>query len=96
VIGVSTPPAAVPVSGGVLTLAPGDWRYHDGTRSLTLQVVGVRRDLSRWYGGQWVWVEGYEVERPGENPPGHRMQVLIRVAAIPAAVRDPQYQAVSR
>jgi hypothetical protein len=57
----------------------------------TLRVVGVRHDLSRWYGGQWVWVEGHEVERPGENPPGHRMQILIRVAAIPAAARDPQW-----
>jgi hypothetical protein len=56
--------------GSVLTLAPADWRYHDGARPLTLQVVGIRHDLSRWYGGQWVWVEGHEVERPGGGPAG--------------------------
>jgi hypothetical protein len=39
-----------------------------------------------------VWIEGYEVERPGQEPPGHRVAALIRVAAIPEAARDRQYR----
>ncbi|MBT8226021.1 MAG: hypothetical protein HKP61_16680 [Dactylosporangium sp.] len=78
-------PCAVPAAGAVLTLAPGDWRYHDGTRTLTIRVAGVRKDISQWYGGKWVWIEGHQVERPGQMPPGHPMQILIRCAAIPPA-----------
>ena len=78
------PPRRVPVFGQVLRLGPADWRYHDGTRSLTIQVAGVREDLSRWYGGDWVWIEGHEVERPDRYPPGHRMQILVNVDAIDA------------
>ena len=84
----SVAPKRVPDVGQVLKLEPGDWRYHDGTRSLTIRVAGVRAELSRWYGGEWVWIEGHEVERPWENPPGHRMQVLMRVAAIPGESED--------
>ena len=79
----SVDPKRVPDVGQVLKLEPGDWRYHDGTRHLTIRVAGVRAELSRWYGGEWCWIEGHEVERPWEEPPGHRMQVLMRVAAIP-------------
>ena len=80
----SVEPKRVPDVGQVLTLAPDDWRYHDGTRHLTIRVAGVRDELSHWYGGDWVWIEGHEVERPWEEPPGYRLQALIRVAAIPA------------
>jgi hypothetical protein len=76
------PPDRVPVFGQILTLAPGDWEYHDGTRHLTLMVA--RADLSHWYQGTKIWIEGWEVEHPDQHPPGHRMQILVRCAAIPA------------
>ena len=96
----SVAPRRVPDVGQVLTLAPDDWRYHDGTRHLTIRVAGVRDELSHWYGGDWVWIEGHEVERPWEEPPGYRLQALIRVAAIPgggdeeapSAVQEPAVQ----
>jgi hypothetical protein len=81
---VSTPPRRVPDLGQILRLGPSDWRYHDGTRALTIQVAGVRHDLSRWYRGDWVWIEGHEVERPERHPPGHRMQILVRTDALGA------------
>jgi hypothetical protein len=86
------PPDAVPAVDRVLTLAPEDWRYHNGGRTLTIKVAGIRHDISPWYGGQWVWVEAHEVEHPNQEPPGHRVTVLVSVAAIPEAARDPQYQ----
>jgi hypothetical protein len=86
------PPDAVPAVGQVLTLAPEDWRYHNGGRTLTIKVAGIRHDISPWYQGQWVWVEGHEVEHPDHEPPGHRVTALVRVEAIPAEARDPQYQ----
>jgi len=85
---VSKKPDQVPQVGQILTLKPEDWRYHDGNRKLVVQVAGVRDDLSNYYDGKWVWIEGWEVEllraQPdGQEPPGHRMQVLVRCGAIP-------------
>jgi hypothetical protein len=74
----ATRPRKVPAIGQVLDLRPGDVRYRRA--SLKLQVSSVRADISGWYGGEWVWLEGYELD-----PAGYRIgwqQVLVAVAAI--------------
>ena len=88
----SVPPRWVPAFGVVLVLDPDDWRYHEPGRHLTFQVAGVRHDLSIHYDGDWVWIEGHEVEHPDRHPPGRRMQILVRVDAVPEAARDPDHR----
>jgi hypothetical protein len=80
--GVGTPlrlaPRQVPDVGQVLRLAAGDVRYR--TAPLRLRVTRVRLDISDWYGGAWVWVEGHELD-PADHPIAWQ-QALIRDAAI--------------
>ena len=64
--------------GTVLTLARHDWRY--GRHRLRLRVSRVRWDLSRYYGGEWVWVEGESLGADGM--PLGRTQALVRVSAL--------------
>ena len=87
-------PTAIPASGAILSLAPKDWQYHNNDqRALVVRVAGVRLDISNCgYEREWVWIEGHEVEWADREPPGHRMQALIRVAAIPDAARDSAYR----
>ena len=81
-LGVGTPlrltPRQVPDVGQVLRLASGDVRYR--TAPLRLLVARVRLDISDWYGGEWVWVEGHELD--AADHPIAWQQALIRVAAI--------------
>jgi hypothetical protein len=46
-------------------------------------VARVRWDLSHYYGGEWVWVEGESLGADGM--PLGRVQALVRTAAIAAA-----------
>lgn len=79
-----TPPRRVPHLGQILELADDDMRYR--TTPLRLQVTEVRLEISQWYGGEWVWVEGHELD--ATNHPIAWQQALIRVAAItPATIR---------
>lgn len=78
---ISTPPrlpvAADQLVGHVLRVPAGSCRYRDG--ALVLFVRRVRLDISQWYGGQWVWLEGDELADPG-----YRLrwtQALVHVAA---------------
>ena len=64
--------------GDVVRLAEADYRYAEGP--LRLRVARVRLDLSQWYDGQWVWLEGVEIGPDGEN--GDWRPVLARVAAL--------------
>jgi hypothetical protein len=57
-------PWRIPRIGAVLNLAPGQWRYE--TRPLRLRVTKVRADISRWYGGTWIWVYGTELHPDGQ------------------------------
>lgn len=66
-----------------MRLASDDWAYHNDSRTLTIQVTAVRAEISNWYGGAWVWIEGYEIEWPGADPPGQWMVALVRCSAIP-------------
>jgi hypothetical protein len=71
-------PRRVPQVGDVLDFASGEVRYRQA--ALRLQVSRVRVDISGWYGGGWVWLEGRELD-----PSGHPIswqQVLVSVAAI--------------
>ena len=72
-------PRRVPHTGQVLRLDPTDMRYR--TRPLIVRVERVRLDISTYYNGDWVWVEGAEL-----GPDGGivgRLQVLISVDALP-------------
>lgn len=77
-----------------VTVAPGDvvhlreQDYEHGCGHLRLRVIQVRLDLSLWYDGQWVWLEGIEIDPAGRA--GRFRQELVRVAALhgpPAAIR---------
>ncbi|MEU4680501.1 hypothetical protein [Micromonospora sp. NPDC023737] len=69
----------VPVApGDVVQFAENDHRYADGP--LRLRVVRVRPDLSEWYDGEWVWLEGVEIGPDGQD--GALRPVLARVAAL--------------
>lgn len=71
-------PRCVPVVGEVLDLPGEDLRYRE--TGLRLRVSRVRDDISGWYGGQWVWLEGHELDHDGE--PIAWQQQLVRVAAL--------------
>jgi hypothetical protein len=68
----------MPPPGTVLHLGPGEWRY--GAYPLVLRVLRVRPDLSRWFDGDWLWVEGAELDRSGR--PVRRLAVLVSMEAI--------------
>lgn len=71
----------------VVAVAPGDVvhlrepDYQHGSGTLRLRIVCVRLDLSLWYDGQWVWLEG--IEMPTTGGTGCFRQVLARVGALP-------------
>ncbi len=65
--------------GDVVHLRERDYQYSDAP--LRLRVIRVRLDLSTWYDGQWVWLEGVEIR--ADDQAGPLRQVLARVAALP-------------
>jgi hypothetical protein len=67
------PARPVPPPGVVLRLAEGQWRY--GAYPLVLRVLRVRPEMSRWYDGDWLWVEGEELDAYGQ--PVRRLAVLV-------------------
>jgi hypothetical protein len=67
--------------GTVLSLARQDWQF--GRHRLRLRVARVRWDLSHYYDGERVWVEGESLGADGM--PLGRVQALVRTAAIAAA-----------
>ncbi|MEW2475977.1 hypothetical protein AB0875_19485 [Micromonospora gifhornensis] len=64
--------------GDVLRLRSSDYRYATGP--LRLRIVRVRLDISQWYEGQWVWLEGVEITPDGQD--GAWRPVLVRLAAL--------------
>ena len=71
----------VPVGpGDLVTLHEGDHRYGHGT--VTLLITRVRVDISLWYDGEWVWIEGLPVLPDGSH--GRPHTVLARVSALRA------------
>jgi hypothetical protein len=49
--------------GRVLRIPPDMCRYR--SRALLLRVTRVRVDISQWYGGDWVWLDGDEIDLHG-------------------------------
>ncbi|WFE48376.1 hypothetical protein [Verrucosispora sp. WMMD1129] len=58
-------PCVSVTAGDVVRLAESDYRYADGP--LLLRIVRVRPDLSEWYDGEWVWLEGVEIGPDGQD-----------------------------
>jgi hypothetical protein len=54
------PPDRIPEVGAVLDLPVGDVRYRSAP--LRLLVKCPRPDISLWYDGQWIWLEGAELD----------------------------------
>jgi hypothetical protein len=83
--GITTPPRlpmpADDLIGHVVRLAPGDCQYVG--HSLTLLVKRVRVDISRWYSGDWVWLEGDALDARGRVIA--RTQALVAVTALARA-----------
>ncbi|WP_422733376.1 hypothetical protein ACN26Y_21430 [Micromonospora sp. WMMD558] len=71
-------PCVSVVPGDVVQLAESDYRYADGP--LRLRIVRVRPDLSEWYHGEWVWLEGVAIGPDGQDAAFR--PVLARVAAL--------------
>lgn len=67
--------------GTVLQLAAEQWQYADGP--LRLRVLRVRHELSRYYDGRHVWIEGLRLDDAGR--PGAFVQALVRIDALPPA-----------
>lgn len=84
-----TPPHRLPVTGQVLDLAGGDVRYR--RQPLRLHVTVIRPEISQWYSGEWVWVEGHELD--AADHPIAWLQALVRVAAIPVTAENPPLSA---
>lgn len=62
-------------------LTERDYQY--GAGELRLRVARVRLDLSRWYNGERMWLEGTEIRWDGTD--GKVCNVLARVSALPKA-----------
>jgi hypothetical protein len=65
----------------VVRLAPCDCQYR--AEPLTLLVKRIRMDISRWYGGDWVWLEGDALDECGRAIA--YTQALVAVAALAKA-----------
>ncbi|MCZ7422955.1 hypothetical protein O7605_25970 [Verrucosispora sp. WMMA2121] len=67
-------------AGDVVRLAESDHRYATGP--IRLRIVRIRPDISEWYEGEWVWLEGVEIGPDDQDGPFR--PVLVRVAALRA------------
>jgi hypothetical protein len=77
---VATPRLPVPAEqlvGHLMRIPAGRCRYRDS--GLALLVQRVRLDISQWYGGAWVWLEGDEVDDSGYSLGW--TQALVHVSA---------------
>ncbi len=75
------PPPIAP--GTVLHLNPGDWYYGRGadpTRPTEVRVRRMRRELSRYYGGVYVWIDGHAPDCRDDHHPCR--DLLVRTSAL--------------
>ncbi|MBX7266930.1 hypothetical protein KIF24_13420 [Micromonospora sp. Llam7] len=75
--GPVVPCVAVAV-GDVVRLAESDHRHATGP--LRLRIARLRPDISEWYEGEWVWLEGVEIG-PDDQDGAYR-PVLVKIAAL--------------
>lgn len=71
------PVPAEQLVGHLMRIRAGHCRYRDS--GLALLVRRVRLDISQWYGGAWVWLEGDEVANTGYSLGW--TQALVHVSA---------------
>jgi hypothetical protein len=71
------------LNGRLLRIPADRCRYRD--RNLLLLIRRVRLDISQWYGGDWVWLEGDEINEHGQ--PLGWTSALVHVSA--CAVEPP-------
>jgi hypothetical protein len=82
-----TPPERL--IGRVLQIPADQCRYRE--RTLFLLVTRVRIDISQWYGGNWVWLEGDEIDRQGRRLTTTSELVHVSVCALdPPAKPQPR------
>jgi hypothetical protein len=62
----------------IVRLTPADCQFR--SEPLTLRITRVRVDISRWYAGDWVWLEGDALDDAGHAI--ERTQALVAVAAL--------------
>jgi hypothetical protein len=74
--------------GAVLELAEADYLY--GTGPLAIRLTEVKVDPGQFRAMEWVEVQGIDVYPEGEAAQAHH--VTIRVAAIKAALRPPEWR----
>lgn len=63
--------------GRIVRIPAERCRYRD--TALALLVRRVRLDISQWYGGAWVWLEGDELANTGHSL--GKAQALVHVSA---------------
>jgi hypothetical protein len=74
---------AAQLVGQVLRIPPRLARYLD--EPITLRITRVREDISLWYDGDWIWLEGEQLDNHGR--PLGPFQALVSVEAIPHGSR---------
>jgi len=65
--------------GDVVKLLEPDYKYGQGT--VLLRISRVRLEISKWYDGAWVWLEGVPIRWDGTD--GEPRTVLARASALP-------------
>ena len=86
---VTTGPRRVPAVGAVLDLTGAQVRIgatlpKDAEEKIRIRVEQARPEISRWYGGDLVWVHGTPVpDEAGGEQLGVVRQYLVACAAIP-------------
>jgi hypothetical protein len=66
--------------GQIIRLAESDYMY--GRGEVTMRIIRVRLDISKWYDGRWVWLEGVPIRWDGTD--GEPRTLLARVSALPS------------
>jgi hypothetical protein len=72
----SQPPNAVPTIGTVIDVGPEEVRYRG--RPLKMRIDDYLPEISQWYDGEWVWVQGYELDEA--DVPISWVQALVRTS----------------
>lgn len=72
------PRCRLPQPGEELHLQAGECRYHGG--AFVLRVERPRPDLSSYYDGLWLWLEGWRLDENGL--PQGQAQFLVSTGAI--------------
>jgi hypothetical protein len=64
--------------GDTVHLAEADYKY--GRGGITLRITRIGSNISQWYDGTWVWLEGIPVR--WDDTDGDPRSLLARVSAL--------------